>query len=63
MEESQFMTELQAEGVLAHEVFKNFCFGGFSEDQALRLTAYWLVAVGAQERLELEYEEIEETDE
>lgn len=58
------MTELQAEGVLAHEVFKNFCFGGFSEDQALRITAYWLVAVGAQERLEMvtEFEDEEESD-
>lgn len=53
------MTELQAEGVLAHEVFKNFCYGGFTEEQALRITAYWLVALGAQERMELEYEEHE----
>jgi len=58
------MTELQAEGVLAHEVFRNFCYGGFTEEQALRITAYWLVAVGAQERLEMvtEFEDEEESE-
>ena len=47
-----FLTNLATEGISTNEFFHSLRDGGFTEHQALILTAHWLAAIAAQERME-----------